>query len=323
MKRVLLLARRGRSLVSAPVSASDRYAERPPVVVSPDLSAPWVMQLGSKPGRVLFKQRKAFPNEVDARRNVRRLHGRSTIRSRTAAVAPQEEARRCSRNIDPLYLPQEVAYDGRASSRARSSSTRRSNFLYLRRGRRHGAPLRRRHRQARLRMGRHAQGDPQGGMARLAPAGRDDRARARRRAASCRSTWPGGPENPLGARALYLGSTLYRIHGTNQPWTIGQARLVRLHPHAQRGCRRPLRARRASAPRSSSCRFAVQRSGDGPRAGVRLTGKGRSGAISRPPFLFGFTATSRSACGFFAAIGPVEQFDRVDDRHAAPPRRSA
>lgn len=34
---------------------------------------------------------------------------------------------------------------------------------------------------------------------------------------------PGGPENPLGARALYIGSTLYRIHGTNQPWTIGQA----------------------------------------------------------------------------------------------------
>ncbi|MEM8651115.1 MAG: L,D-transpeptidase, partial [Pseudomonadota bacterium] len=33
----------------------------------------------------------------------------------------------------------------------------------------------------------------------------------------------GGPANPMGARALYLGSTLYRIHGTNQPWTIGQA----------------------------------------------------------------------------------------------------
>ena len=31
----------------------------------------------------------------------------------------------------------------------------------------------------------------------------------------------GGPENPLGARALYLGSTLYRIHGSNEPWTIG------------------------------------------------------------------------------------------------------
>jgi len=37
-------------------------------------------------------------------------------------------------------------------------------------------------------------------------------------------TWmAGGPENPLGARAMYLGSSLYRIHGSNEPWTIGQA----------------------------------------------------------------------------------------------------
>ena len=37
----------------------------------------------------------------------------------------------------------------------------------------------------------------------------------------------GGPENPLGARALYLyqdgRDTLYRIHGTNEPWSIGKA----------------------------------------------------------------------------------------------------
>ena len=33
----------------------------------------------------------------------------------------------------------------------------------------------------------------------------------------------GGPQNPLGARAMYLGSTLYRIHGSNEPETIGQA----------------------------------------------------------------------------------------------------
>ena len=32
-----------------------------------------------------------------------------------------------------------------------------------------------------------------------------------------------GADNPLGARALYLGSSLYRIHGTNEPYTIGQA----------------------------------------------------------------------------------------------------
>lgn len=38
---------------------------------------------------------------------------------------------------------------------------------------------------------------------------------------------PGGPNNPLGARALYLyrggRDTMFRIHGTNEPWTIGQA----------------------------------------------------------------------------------------------------
>ena len=33
----------------------------------------------------------------------------------------------------------------------------------------------------------------------------------------------GGIGNPLGARALYIGSTMYRIHGSNEPWTIGQA----------------------------------------------------------------------------------------------------
>jgi lipoprotein-anchoring transpeptidase ErfK/SrfK len=33
----------------------------------------------------------------------------------------------------------------------------------------------------------------------------------------------GGPNNPLGARAMYIGSTYYRIHGSNEPWTIGQA----------------------------------------------------------------------------------------------------
>ena len=47
---------------------------------------------------------------------------------------------------------------------------------------------------------------------------------------------PGGPDNPLGARALYLyrGSrdTMYRIHGTPQPWTIGRSvssGCIRLH----------------------------------------------------------------------------------------------
>jgi len=34
---------------------------------------------------------------------------------------------------------------------------------------------------------------------------------------------PGGLNNPLGARALYIGARIYRIHGSNEPWTIGHA----------------------------------------------------------------------------------------------------
>jgi lipoprotein-anchoring transpeptidase ErfK/SrfK len=44
----------------------------------------------------------------------------------------------------------------------------------------------------------------------------------------------GGPNNPLGARALYLGSSIYRIHGTNEPKSIGNA--------ASSGCIRMLNA---------------------------------------------------------------------------------
>ena len=44
----------------------------------------------------------------------------------------------------------------------------------------------------------------------------------------------GGPKNPLGARAMYLGGSIYRIHGTNEPSSIGK--------HASSGCIRMLNA---------------------------------------------------------------------------------
>ncbi|WP_289033468.1 L,D-transpeptidase [uncultured Roseibium sp.] len=49
------------------------------------------------------------------------------------------------------------------------------------------------------------------------------RARERAKGRILPAHMKGGPNNPLGARALYIGSTLYRVHGTNQPWTIGSA----------------------------------------------------------------------------------------------------
>lgn len=56
----------------------------------------------------------------------------------------------------------------------------------------------------------------------------------RKRRPDLPSYMAGGPENPLGARAIYLGSTIYRIHGTNEPASIGRA--------ASSGCIRMLNA---------------------------------------------------------------------------------
>ena len=53
-------------------------------------------------------------------------------------------------------------------------------------------------------------------MARLAPS-----TEMLERSADLPEFMPGGLDNPLGARALYLGNTLYRIYGTNEPSTIG------------------------------------------------------------------------------------------------------
>ena len=65
-------------------------------------------------------------------------------------------------------------------------------------------------------MGGRGTGFQNGGVARLEPAGNNDQ-----RQPYLPRFMAGGDGNPLGARALYLGQTLYRIHGTNQPSTIG------------------------------------------------------------------------------------------------------
>ena len=64
----------------------------------------------------------------------------------------------------------------------------------------------------------------------------------------CPAHMEGGPDNPLGARAMYLGSTLYRIHGTNAPWTIG-----RPYPRAASAC-----ATRTSPTSTSACKVGTK-----------------------------------------------------------------
>ena len=193
--------------LATPAAANnERYAERPPVVVSPDLSAPWLLQLGRKPGAQISAPQRA-PLERPARIE--------------AAAFRAPEQRQMRPQVDPAYLPQDVAYDGGEKPGTIIIDTR-ENFLYLVQA---GGTARR------YGVGTGKPGFEWAGTHQVTrkaewpdwrpPSEMIARERAKGRVLPAHMA--GGPENPLGARALYLGSTLYRIHGTNQPWTIGRA----------------------------------------------------------------------------------------------------
>ncbi|ESX82785.1 MULTISPECIES: L,D-transpeptidase [unclassified Mesorhizobium] len=195
-------------------NANDRYAERPPVVVSPDLSAPWVLQLGHAPGIVRQSRQ-----EAQSLRRYRRQAEPDQLR--TAAVQAPAKRMVMRPQIDPVYLPQEVAYDGPQKPGTIVIDTR-ENFLYLveknGKARRYGVGT--------GKPGFEWSGTHKITNKRVWPDWRPPAVMIAREAAKGRylpTYLAGGMENPLGARALYLGSTEYRIHGTNQPWTIGGA----------------------------------------------------------------------------------------------------
>lgn len=220
-------------LAMQPASASDRYREAPPLLVSPDLSAPWVMQLqrapqgrqvrqaqprASAPMRVrvspdpVLRQRATPAPSITYRERKRDSVQTAAVPSAPRAIAPR---------FDPKYLPQVVDYTGPHKPGTIVIDTR-EHFLYLveedGKARRYG-------------VGTGKPGFEWAGTHKVTrkaewpdwrpPAEMITREKKKGRILPVHMK--GGPENPMGARALYLGSTLYRIHGTNQPHTIGGA----------------------------------------------------------------------------------------------------
>jgi lipoprotein-anchoring transpeptidase ErfK/SrfK len=201
-----------------PAQARDRYAQRPPVVVSPDLSAPWVMQLNRRPvGTYRWQARTVrMPAQLYPR------YRRPQDPIRTAAIPRQPQMytkQEMQRRLDPKFLPREVAYGGpEKPGTIVIDSTAKFLFLVQAGGkaRRYG-------------VGVGKEGFGWSGTQNITrkatwpkwhpPAEMIERELAKGRILPVRMD--GGLENPLGARALYLGNTLYRIHGTNAPWTIG------------------------------------------------------------------------------------------------------
>ncbi|MBB4064284.1 L,D-transpeptidase [Gellertiella hungarica] len=228
------------SLAALPAEARDRYRSGAPVMVDPALTAPWVMQLGQG-GAVVYSSRKVvyrpmvFQNgqqrSVVVYRQKQPLFGMPAAAMRPQAINPAAPAAEpvafvpsrdpARRPIDPAYLPQTVAYDTEQKPGTIVIDTN-ERFLYLVLGngeaRRYGVGVGKPGFEWR---GTHRITRKQEWPTWNPPA--EMRAREAAKGHILPASMEGGVENPLGARAMYLGSTLYRIHGTNAPWTIGYA----------------------------------------------------------------------------------------------------
>jgi lipoprotein-anchoring transpeptidase ErfK/SrfK len=214
------------SVFSSAALANDRYRERPPVIVSPDLSAPWLMQLGGGSARpVVVPQRQTVRQPVYQRQqavNVRPTRQYNGVTSQRPAGVQQVAVRPNSpakAQIAPQFLPQIVSYQTQHPAGTIVIDTP-NRFLYLvladGKARRYG-------------VGVGKPGFEWAGTHKVTrkaewPSWTPPKEMITREAAKGHylpAFMEGGPQNPMGARAMYLGSTLYRIHGTNQPWTIG------------------------------------------------------------------------------------------------------
>src|SRR5712691_8063684 len=141
--------------------------------------------------------------------------GESQPRYATRAAPAAREPMDDNRSLDPRYLPQTVAYTGSERQGTIIIDTPQ-RFLFLVQGdgtaRRYGIGV--------GRPGFTWAGVKEVSAKREWPDWRPPDEMLKRRP-DLPTFMAGGPENPLGARALYLGSTLYRIRGSNEPWTIG------------------------------------------------------------------------------------------------------
>ncbi len=241
---------------AVPATASDRYSTPPPITLSQDLASPWLLQLRGAPkqrqtvryqapqvkkakrkktwarsqsgGTGIFagwgqqrpKTDRGFRTTTRAQRQF--AHNRVTSpQAGTVSATTYIQQQSAQRPLDPVFLPRTVNYETSHKPGTIIINTQTKHlYLVLDNGkaRRYG-------------VGVGKEGFEWSGAEKITrkaewPSWRPPAemiAREKKKGRDLPTFMEGGPSNPMGARALYLGSTLYRIHGTNQPWTIGQA----------------------------------------------------------------------------------------------------
>lgn len=204
--------------ISPAIAASD--IPRPPAVLSPDLTDPWLLQLQPGKARPALSFPKVTRGVVFAppAPSQKTVGSVATPASPVLAIAePADMDRVANYPIDPDFMPAVVPYPSDEKPGTIIVDTPSRHLFLIMGG---GKALR-------YGVGVGRPGFEWAGVHHV----------------TRMATWPdwtppdemlqrkpdlprhmdGGPNNPLGARALYLGSSLYRIHGSNEPWTIGHA----------------------------------------------------------------------------------------------------
>jgi lipoprotein-anchoring transpeptidase ErfK/SrfK len=208
------------SLVSATALADERYKVVRPVIIESGIAGQWMMQLGGPVrGQVVRRVEQGQPlRMVQPRRLQRQIAVEPQAQVQQAAYRPDRPALNA---IEPQFLPQTVAYETTHKPGTVIIDTN-NRFLYLimadGQARRYGVGV--------GKPGFEWAGEHKITRKAEWPEWHPPKEMIEREAAKGHYLpvrMDGGEANPLGARAMYLGSTLYRIHGTNAPWTIGYA----------------------------------------------------------------------------------------------------
>ena len=228
--RTLLFAAAVLAASFATATAQSRYSAPQPAPLSADLASPWLLQLRNRPsadGSYAVEVARPLPPRHSQLRagfsaySAPRVAPVERKQRNLQSASLQKPAQAPGNEIDPKFEIQTVAYDGPYQAGTIVIDTTQ-RFLFLVQGdgtaRRYG-------------IGVGREGFTWSGTEKISrksewPSWTPPKEMITREAARGHfipDYMEGGPKNPLGARALYLGSTLYRIHGTNQPWTIGKA----------------------------------------------------------------------------------------------------
>ncbi|NKB54357.1 MAG: L,D-transpeptidase family protein [Rhizobiaceae bacterium] len=200
--------------------AGQRYGKQPKLMLSPDLASPWMLQV--KPRHLRNIRRNSLHVNRNYRNNQRVGIDQQRSGITTASVQRDTQLRgSVESGFKQDLMPTIVNYGGNVAPGTIVVNTIERRLYLVQPG----------GKARRYAVGVGKPGFEWAGTHKVSrkaewPAWRPPASmieRERKKGRELPAFMEGGVKNPLGARALYLGSSIYRIHGTNQAWSIGKA----------------------------------------------------------------------------------------------------